>query len=538
MRHLTREATEIVNQLFDLERGGSGLPWTNKEQITRNLLNQLADVGEVAALPCVVRFLSSSDEETLRCLRRTIATLIARLSLNQLMHFTELFDWASEWYTNNLWGKLTPSRIGAIAGDRHEVGHALVLGLFTFHRSGFVRHEAVRLLSMVTDGTEIPFLLLRQNDWVKPIAKDAQAAVAVRINDDNVEHLAKSLEIVLHLNALSRHDHSDTVSQIIDLLLGEQNDAFLRSAIDSEDRSVRRQVIRLGLKKPGKHLWRLIPYGLKSNDAIVRLNCCHCLTLIHADARLLEALDGMMTDRFMPIRREALRQKSDYFPDAAKAMWQHALLDQHSSIRELACWHVRNTYHDAPSVYYRTVIRESPGSLSALEGLSETGDESDVVLFKQLLNHSLPSRRRIAIQGLMRVGKEASVSIVLPFLRDESPSVVRAVCKCVGSFLSAVSEDDLIAVAMDGKADAGRKAAVNILADLGKWRSLPSLIKIASEAEAETAKYAFLTTCRLQFPENSSQFSPKTSMSALNGSSLTDTLRQKDSGMTKTNMNG
>lgn len=86
MRQLTREAMEIVNQLYDFEREGSGLPWTNKEQITRTLLNQLADVGEVAALPCVVRFLSSSDEETLRCLRRTIATLVARLSLNQLMH--------------------------------------------------------------------------------------------------------------------------------------------------------------------------------------------------------------------------------------------------------------------------------------------------------------------------------------------------------------------------------------------------------------------------------------------------------------------
>ena len=490
MRQLTKEALEIVNQLYDVDRQGSGLPWTNKEPITRNLLNQLAAIGEVAALPCVARFLSSSDEETLRCLRRTIATLITRLSPNELLHFTELYDWASEWYTNHLWGKLTPSRISAIAGDQHDEGHAFVLGLFTFHRSGFVRHEAVRLLSKLNDGSELPFLLIRQNDWVGPIAKDAQAAVSLRINDANVQHLAESLEIILHLNSLSRHNHSDTVRRVIDLLLGVQNDAFLRSAIDSTDRAVRRQVVRLGLEKPGDHLRRLIPYGLKSDDAIVRLNCCRCLSLIHGDDSLLAALDGMTKDRFMPIRREAFRQKAEHFPDTADEMWKYALLDQHSSIRELACWHVRNTSHAAPNAYYRNVLQENPESLSALEGLSETGDESDIEYFKQLLTHSLPSRRRIAIQGLVRVGKEASVRIILPYLRDESPSVVREVCKGVISNLSAVSDNELVAVAMHGESLFSRNTAVRLLADLGKWRCLPNLLKVASGADAGTSEFA------------------------------------------------
>ena len=481
---------EIVHQLYDLERSNAGWLHTDKEETTRRLLSKLAASGEIAALPCVARFLSSTDETTLRRLRHTVGTLFARLSPTELMHFTELFDWGYDWYINDLGGKLTPSRIAVIAGDQHEVGHAQVLGLCTFHRSGFVRHEAVRLLSKLKDGSELPFLLLRQNDWVGPIAKDAQAAVALRINDDNIEHLANSLEIILHLNSLSRHDHSDTVSKTVDLLLAEQNDALLRSAIESKDRAVRRQVVRLGLERRGDHLRRLIPYGLKSEDAIVRFDCCRCLSLIHADDSLLAALDGMMTDRFMPIRREALRRKAEHFPDMANLTWQYALLDRHSSIRELACWHMRNTFQTEPNLHYRTALRENPNSLSALEGLSETADESDFEFFKQLLTHLLPSRRCIAIRGLVRVGKEASVRIILPLLRDESPSVVRAVCKGVGAFLSAVSEDELIAVAMDGEAPAGRRTAVKMLADLGKWRSLPSLIKIASEADSETSNYA------------------------------------------------
>lgn len=490
MRQLAKEAMEIVHQLYDLERSNAGWLHTDKEETTRRLLSKLAAAGEIAALPCVARFLSSTDETTLRCLRHTIGTLFAGLSPNELLHFTDLFDWGYGWFINDLVCKLTPSRIAVIAGDQQEEGHAQVLGLCSFHRSGFVRHEAVRLLSELKDGSELPFLLLRQNDWVMPIAKDAQAAVVLRINDDYVEHLAKSLEIILHLNSLRRHDHSDTVGKTINVLLAEQNDAFLRAAIESRDRAVRRNVVRFGLAKPGEHLRRLIPYGLKSDDAIVRLNCCCGLSLIHADDSLLVALDGMTTDRFMPIRREALRRKAEHFPEMANETWQHALLDRHSSIRELACWHVRNTFETEPNLHYRTALRENPNSLSALEGLSETADESDIEFFKQLLTHPLPSRRCIEIRGLIRAGKEASVRIILPLLRDESSGVMRAVGKGVGSFLSAVSEDELIAIAIDGEAHAGRQTAVKILADLGKWRSLPSLIKIASEADSETSKYA------------------------------------------------
>lgn len=490
MRRMTTEAMEIVQQLYDLERSNAVWLFTDKEETIRRLLVKLAATGEAGALPCLARLLSSSDKTTLRCLRHTIGTLCAALSPNELMHFDELIDWPYGWYTDHSSGNLKPSRIVEIAGDRSEQGHAQVLGLFTFNKNGFVRHEAVRLLSKLKDGSELPFLLLRQNDWVMPIAKDAQAAVVLRINDDYVEHVAKSLEIILHLNSLSRHDHSDTVGKTVDVLLGEQNDPFLRSAIESKDRAVRRNVVRLGLAKPGEHLRRLIPYGLKSDDGIVRLNCCCALSLIHADDSLLAALDGMTTDRFMPIRREALRRKADTFPNMANATWQQALLDRHSSIRELACWHVRNTFKTRPNLHYRTALRENQTSLSALEGLSETADESDFEFFKQLLTHSLPSRRCIAIRGLIRVGKEASVRIIIPLLRDESPSVVRAVGKGVGSFLSAVSEDELIAVAMDGKAHAGRQTAVKMLADLGKWRSLPPLIKIASEADSETSQYA------------------------------------------------
>lgn len=492
MQRLTTEAMEIVRQLQDLERSRSWWPFTNKQESTRRLLKDLAATGEAAALPCLAGLLSIRDKSTMQCLRNTIGTLFDFLTPIELMHFDESIDRSYGWYDGPAHSRLMPSQVAEIAGDPSEQGHAQVLGLLTFHKNGFIREEAVRQLSLLKDGSEIPFLLVRQNDWVVPVANAAQAAVALRINDDNIEYLVKFLEIILHLNSLSRHDHSDMVGNMVDLLLAEQNDAFLRTAITSESRVVRREIVGLGLERPGNHLQRLITCGLQSGDAIVRFRCCCRLSLIHAGDSLLAALDNLTTDRFMPIRREVFRRKAEYFPDLVHETWQHALLDRHSSIRELACWHLRNTFRSEPNFHYRAALRENPDSLSALEGLSETADENDFEFFRQLLTHSLPSRRCIAIRGLIRLRKEESVRSVLPLLRDESPSVVRTVCKFAGSFLSEIPDDELIEIALDHKVHAGRLAAVKMLAGLGKWRSLPSLIRIASEADAEISEYSGL----------------------------------------------
>ena len=61
-------------------------------------------------------------------------------------------------------------------------------------------------LSERFDGKELPFLLIRQNDWVNSIALDAQSAVAERINDAYATRFARCLRLILHLASYQRRD--------------------------------------------------------------------------------------------------------------------------------------------------------------------------------------------------------------------------------------------------------------------------------------------------------------------------------------------
>jgi hypothetical protein len=160
------------------------------------------------------------------------------------------------------------------------------------------------------------------------------------------------------------------------------------------------------------------------------------------------------------------------------------------SIRELARFHLTKLRYTNFAAFYRRAIADSRDSRSAIEGLAETADSSDIGFFQRLLEHPLPSRRCAAIRGLSRVQREAAVADVLPLLNDDSPSVVLEVRHAGGPYLHLLDGDEILAVALDAGSLFARKNAVALLASFGKWRNLPWLLRVATKAEKETSAFA------------------------------------------------
>ena len=69
-------------------------------------------------------------------------------------------------YELNNWQHLRPSDVGRLARSPYS---ASLLGLASFHFNGHVREAAVSELALRTDATELPFLLIRLNDWVPQV---------------------------------------------------------------------------------------------------------------------------------------------------------------------------------------------------------------------------------------------------------------------------------------------------------------------------------------------------------------------------------
>jgi HEAT repeat protein len=487
MWKLSEHAQVLVQQLQD---SLSSRPWVGKarhEEAIINLLDQIGLQGEPAAIPTLARCLFFTSNQLKLAASRTIHRLLSLVSPEQLTHLSGVIGWSWGWYISDAWDKLFPADLTTLLLDSGT--RAAILGILSFHRNGYIRQEAVRLLADERDGSELPYLLIRQNDWVNVVSVEAQRAITDRLRPNYLGHFVRSLPLVTHLLEFRRRDLSPVFHKVIEMLVQPENDALLADAIGASNRWVCRQVVRTALGVPGEHHGSVIHYGLASTDAIVRLTCAEGLRLSPGD-ELHQAIAALQADRFMPVRREGFRIEADSFPDQALSAWERGLLDKSASIRDLARYSIRQiTAFDTPA-FYRKILAEKGALLPAAGGLAECGDSTDLPVLRTFLVHPRPSFRRAAIRGIARIAQEAAVAELVKSLQDTSPSVVRETKRQLEPYLNAVGGDVLLAVVRDASTEYARKCAIKLIFEKGKWQSLPWLIRATSYPDQAVAPLA------------------------------------------------
>ncbi|MCA9114487.1 MAG: HEAT repeat domain-containing protein [Planctomycetaceae bacterium] len=488
MRRLPEKVEEIAWRLRRLRQPRLFRRFQEAEVI--GLVASLGNTGEAGALTSLVDCLSVRNTKVRAAARAAIVQVMSGLTNCQLLELQDWIRWRWHWSSPDGWHQTMPADVVKLAGAGKDTGYVEILGLLSFHSNGYVRHEAVRKLAKVQDGTEIPFLLLRQNDWVWQIRDEAAAAVTSRITDAGLPHLLQSMELVLHLSRFTRQDHQEVVGRILKLLLQDRHDELLQQAVSHAERTVRRAVVRYGLAVPGEHGPRLIRVGMKSEDGVIRLLYARHLPELYEGDSLLTQLRQLATDRFQPVRLAALRLIAKHFPDLADATWRGALCDAGRAVRELARFMLRPAGDCDIASMYRRQADEAGRNLPALEGLAECGDSTDAPFFRRLLEHPLPSRRAAAVRGLSRVSSETVIGDLVPLLTDCSPRVLRAVRQALHPVCRMISESLLEEIAIKGTSRAVRRNAALLLADRGRWACLPALLRVTVAADAETATFA------------------------------------------------
>jgi HEAT repeat protein len=454
----------------------SWLSGRGDDQIVQSL-DQTVEQGSWDALTGVTAYLLHPSSAVKSAARRAIHRLLVQVSPERLLHLGDTIGRAWRWYISDAWDRLSPAEVGTLISER--LSRSSVLGLLSFHHNGYVRHEAVRLLSKIHDGSELSYLLIRQNDWVKPISNDARCAVQARLDKDYVPEFMANLPLVLHLLTFSRHDHSDLVRQVIGMLVQPQHDELLEKVIHSDDLAVRRGIVRLTLKADDQHRPRVIKHALASNDGVIRL---------WASKHVRSSVSGEVLERI--VRREALIIQSDASSDLGRSVWRQALLDDNASIRELARFYLAKLQEvDWPEVYRRAII-DHPQSVAALCGLGETGDHSDVIAVRGYLESPLPRLRRAAVRAFGNLVREPVVVDLAEYLQDDSPAVVREVSKQLQASPAALDGESLFRVVLEADRQHVRDTALRLIFATGKWRSLPWLIRSAAHCDSHTAEHA------------------------------------------------
>ncbi len=474
MRRLSEKATEIVDRLYKLDKASG---WLGRPRYCSDIiaaLIELSSLKEPASVACVSRFLFSKDQTVRSTAQDAVAKILLGIAPLDVLQLSDAFGWEYGGYVDHAWNNLKPSQVGSLASVESDHASAAILGLLSFHRSGYVREESVKHLSQIADGTELPFLLIRQNDWVESVSQLAILAVKDRLAAEYIEHFTRNIELVAHLPEFGRNDLSEIAKEAIGQLLLPENDELLRAALYTRERTANRRLLKYGFELTGTHSSRLARHGLASDDAVIRLWSARRLLSELPDESLIQQLTD---DSFAPIRSEAYQTKVHQSPESADVVWASAAFDRSSGIRDLARFHLRKYSHIDVHQLYLDKLDASPGSLPALAGLAECALADDETLLRQYSRHRYPSRRRIAISGLVRILGDTMADELVDWLGDVSPTVAKQAERSLKDIPNAIDGHRLFAVLKHSSTDAGRLAVLRLFYEMGKWKCLPWLIR-------------------------------------------------------------
>lgn len=434
----------------------------------------------------------SSSTDVSREVAAALDQYLAGLSPRQLVVLDEEVRRACPWWSEkeSAWDGLAPRGVAELFDTGTHA--AAVLGVASFHPSGYVRGAAVKQLGRVGDGSELPFLLIRLNDWVAPVREAAYEQTRARLVPAYAPHLVRSLWLVFRLQRCGRADHEALVGSVMEVLRAPGSRSALYQGTCSADRWLRRTCYRLLLEAPWDDAPGVLEGAMADEDAIIRLWAAQRVDRFVDGEPLRRIVGELLRDPFMGVRREGLRIRVNRFPGEADADLRRALLDRHPTIREIARCDLRRRGTTDFRSFYRAVVERASGRelRAALAGLGETGTAEDAPLVERFLGDAFPGTRRAAVQALARLAPEASIPRFLDALQDAKVGVSNAGRLALSAYAGRVGAERLGAIAAEHPETHVRINALALLAGLGKWEGIPWLVRACASGDERVARAA------------------------------------------------
>ena len=483
----------VTDPLRDLVRqlhAPRGWRWPGAPDPRVPVLAELGRLGDVAVLPNLLGPLAVGG----------VVGRAAARAADEILRRTPAVDYALlDARIRNAWWWVEDARLGW--GDL-DAGHLVrkapsgwlrmaYFGLASLHRNGRVREAAVQALAEERSGDEIPFLVLRLNDWVGAVRARAEDAVRDRLRPEYRQAWTRALPLVLGLDDRERHQAEFVVQGVLRLLTATPD--ALREVLASSDRAVRRAGHRVARDQGGGSALLAARLALDDPDVVVRLDAAAAVRAGDVADPDVEA--ALLGDPAADVRRRVLLGLVERDAPRADAALREALLDGSAGIRADARFFLaQRTGEPVGADVYRDALSGQAtacGLRAALGGLGETGDASDAVRAAPYLEDERASVRAAALGTVLSLAAEAYAPRLLDLARDPLPRVVRTLVRAVASGALPVP-DPQVTLDRWRHASSGVLAyeALRALAGRPFWTQLPYLLDAYGAADARTSRLA------------------------------------------------
>lgn len=436
----------------------------------------------------IIPSLVAADPRVATNAARSAHKLVAGATANDLVRLSDVLRHRASYSGDYLyeWQKLSPGELGKL--EQFEDESVSLIGIASFHANGYVREAAIKRLALITSGAELPFLILRANDWVAVIREAAYQAIRARLEPKYARGFKKNLTLLSRLEQAGRSDHQPLVQEIYRFLQSGDCRTALLESLDSDDRFIKHVCFKLALSSSEEDLPEVVRKALDQKDTVIRVWAAQRIASAFTGAGLDQFIELMKHDKYTPVRREALRILVQQNSPALLAELHSALLDSHASMREEARYHLRKLGTDVAAFYRQHFLAGEDRALySVISGLGETGAASDDHFILPYTSHPAGRIRGAAIQALARLNRNAHVGLLIEALNDKVPHVSRHALKALADKASTIDRERIWELFRSAAHAHVKRNALSLIERLGKWDSIYYLLRAVRDSDEAIA---------------------------------------------------
>lgn len=475
------EATELLRLLVE-ER--SWLDRLRGHDHRPALLARLAELRNVRAIPDLLRLLASDDALAPE-VARTLADLLRKIDPATLW-------WLDEQVRHTVgWKRLHPGEVRRLAETAGL--DTSVVGLLASHANGFVRAAALEVMAERHDGEEIPFLSLRANDWVEPVATRAQALLESRLRPDNRDAVLDALPFILRARRQQRRDYREIERALRSVLLSDGGDDAIARRHEL-DTAVRRSLFAILIDDATASGERMVAIALSDPDDVIRSRAVAALPSLQQNGDAGAQLETVLSADPSPVVRGlALTGLAEHFPERLMRVFPHVLFDRATRVRGIARF-VANA-HKLPFVPRDLYVQRlqqpvSRGQTVVLDGLGETGTREDAGLVTSFLTSRSPRARYAALRALAKLDVERAIPAAVAAIGDDAPSVRRVALEIIDFNASRVSFALVWDTVRSLSSAPVRARALRSLLRAPKWDAVIFLLEAMDDPDEEVQSVA------------------------------------------------
>lgn len=453
------------------------------------ILSEIGDLNEPSAIIDILPFVLADKPGPAAAAATAVHQLLLATPVKELAWLDCALRQRSPYSGDHFyeWHLLSPGQLGMF--ERFGDASVSLLGMASFHQNGYVREAAIKRLDLITSGAELPFLILRLNDWVSNVRDAAYEAIRTRLKPEYCRSFIANLALVSRLEEAGRNDHKSLIQAINELLQSAECRNALLESMKSEDRFIRRASFRLALNSTKSALPEIVRQALNDQDTVIRLWAAQTVSSAFEGATLDHFLELMKRDRLMPVRREALRINVKRGSPGLLTELRSALLDPHASMREEARYHLRKIDSMDVAAFYRQHVLGGEGLTlyAAISGLGETGASADDHLIVPYTSHPASRIRRAAIRTLAKLNTGAHIDLFIEALKDQVPYISRQALNALADKASAVDGERVWELFQSAVHPHVKRSALSLIEKLSKWESIYYLVRAIRDSDEAIA---------------------------------------------------